>query len=157
MIRVSCPANQHPESTNQEKTALKQMCRPCLIIIRSCYFEYRANKPFTCSPLDLRFVLCSRGLDVVRAQRIIGFFNHNCNTQIKRVRVGSPGEECMDCVITPAPLFLSLIWQASKCLCGTRVVQLFFKSSGRLYWISVKVCIVTLFVLPLTSVCLKVC
>ena len=32
---------------------LKQMW-PCLIIIKSCYFDYRINKPFTCS----RCVIC---------------------------------------------------------------------------------------------------
>ena len=40
-----------------------KLCLPCLIIIQSCYFDY-----------DLRFVLCSRDLDVPRAQRITGFF-----------------------------------------------------------------------------------
>ena len=53
---------------------LKQMCLPCLIVIKSCYFHYRINKPFACSRCYLRSVLGSRDLDVLRAQRIIGFF-----------------------------------------------------------------------------------
>ena len=28
---------------------LKQMCQPCLVIIQSCYFDHRINKPFACS------------------------------------------------------------------------------------------------------------
>ena len=54
-------------------------CPPCLTIIQSCYFDYRISKSFACSrcviPLrDLCFVLCSVYLDVLRAQRIMGFF-----------------------------------------------------------------------------------
>ena len=26
-----------------------KMCQPCLMIIKSCYFDYRTNKPFPCS------------------------------------------------------------------------------------------------------------
>ena len=48
---------------------LKQMCRPCFIIIKSCYLDYIINKPFICSRC-----FCSRDLDVLRAQRIMGFF-----------------------------------------------------------------------------------
>ena len=52
-----CPANQHPKSTIKKKahkpsrTSLisQNMYLPCLIIIQSCYFDYRINKPFTCS------------------------------------------------------------------------------------------------------------
>ena len=58
----ACPANQHPESTVKKKahnplrTPLisPKTCLPCLIIIRSCYFDYRINKPFICS----RWVIC---------------------------------------------------------------------------------------------------
>ena len=50
-------------------------CRPCLIIIQSCYFDCRINKPFALS--DPRLVICSRDLDVLHSQRIIGFFNLN--------------------------------------------------------------------------------
>ena len=49
-----------------------QKCLPCLIIMQSCYCDYRINK--TLSPLDLRSLLCSRDLDVLRTQRIIGFY-----------------------------------------------------------------------------------
>ena len=48
------------------------MCLPCLIIMQSCYCDYRINK--TLSPLDLRSLLFSRDLDVLRTQRIIGFY-----------------------------------------------------------------------------------
>ena len=56
---------------------LKQICRPCLIIIQSCYFDLRINKHMF-SLLDLRFALFSRDLGVLRAQRIIGFFMTCC-------------------------------------------------------------------------------
>ena len=53
----------------------KQMCRPCLIIIKSCYFDYRINKPFIRNSRCLIcFFLCSLDIDVRCAQRIIGFF-----------------------------------------------------------------------------------
>ena len=66
---------------NQEKKptnlcALREFlkkCLPCLIIIQSCYCDYRIYKTFTCSRCELVFVLCSRDLDILRAQRIIGF------------------------------------------------------------------------------------
>ena len=58
----ACPANQHPKSTIKKKSPetfahlenFSKMCLPCLIIIRSCYFDYRLNKPFTYS----RCVIC---------------------------------------------------------------------------------------------------
>ena len=46
-------ANQHPESTIKKqkpinlcasRDSLKQMCGPCLIIMKSCYFDYSINK-----------------------------------------------------------------------------------------------------------------
>ena len=43
---------------NQEKAHIplrtSKMCLSCLIIIQSCYFDYRINKPFICS----RCVIC---------------------------------------------------------------------------------------------------
>ena len=81
---IAWSANQHPKSTVKKKPTnlcalrefLKKMCPPCLIIMQSCFFDYRINKPFIIMFLlrDLFFVLCSRDLDVPRAQRIIGFF-----------------------------------------------------------------------------------
>ena len=66
-ICVTCsefarPANQHPENTIKKKThkplrtswISRKMCPPRLIIIQSCYFDYRIDKPFTCS----RCVIC---------------------------------------------------------------------------------------------------
>ena len=83
---LACPANQHPKSTIKKKPTnlcapyefIKQMCPPCLIIIQSCYFDYRILKQTFClfSLLDLCFVLCPLDLDVLRAQRIIGSFNY---------------------------------------------------------------------------------
>ena len=75
----ACSANQHPKST--VKKAHKPLriswispktCLPCLIIIQSCYFDYRINKLFACS----RCVICVlySVLDVLRAQRSMGFF-----------------------------------------------------------------------------------
>ena len=51
------------------------MCLPCLIIIQSCYCDYRIDQTFTCSRCmrDLRFLLCSRDLDTLRSQRIMCF------------------------------------------------------------------------------------
>ena len=44
------------------------------VVETSCYFDHRIKQTFHMFSLcDLRFVLCSRGLDVLRAQRIIGF------------------------------------------------------------------------------------
>ena len=73
-----CPANQHPKSTIKKKAhkplrtswISQQMRRPCLIIIQSCILI----QTFHMFSLLLHFVLCSRDLNVLRAQRIIGFF-----------------------------------------------------------------------------------
>ena len=70
-----------PEKHSQEKKPTNlcasreflQLCLPCLLIIQSCYSDYRINNHMF-SLRDLRFVLFSRDLDVLRAQRIIGFF-----------------------------------------------------------------------------------
>ena len=45
LSEFACQANQHPIHTN--------LCA-CLIIMQSCYFDCRINKPFTCS----RWVIC---------------------------------------------------------------------------------------------------
>ena len=57
-----CPANQHLESTIKKKAhkplrimwISPKMCLPCLIIIQSCYSDYRMNNLFACS----RCVIC---------------------------------------------------------------------------------------------------
>ena len=53
------------------------MCRPCLIIIKSCYFDHRINEPFTCS----RCVICvSCSVHVISAYCVrkgSGFFYLN--------------------------------------------------------------------------------
>ena len=74
-----CPANQHPNSTIKEKSPQSfahllnfwKKCRPCLIIIEILLF-WLSNKQ-TFHVFSLRFVLCSRDLGVLRAQRIMGF------------------------------------------------------------------------------------
>ena len=44
---------------------LKKMCLPCLLILQSCYFDYRTNTSFACS----RCVIClSCDLDELRAE-----------------------------------------------------------------------------------------
>ena len=50
------PSQSAPRKHNQENSPYtlvhllnSQMCRPCLIIIKSCYFDYRINKLLTCS------------------------------------------------------------------------------------------------------------
>ena len=50
----------------------QQMCQPHLLIIKSCYFDYRINKSFAC----FRCMICISCsvhdvLDVLHAQRII--------------------------------------------------------------------------------------
>ena len=54
---------------------LKKMCWPCLMIIQSCYSDYRMNKAFTCSHCVI-CISCSVNsiLTFLRMQRIIGFF-----------------------------------------------------------------------------------
>ena len=52
------------------------MCLPCVVIIKSRYFDYRTHFHMF-SLLDKRFVLftcCSRALHVLRAQRIMEVF-----------------------------------------------------------------------------------
>ena len=80
--QFACSANQHPKSTIKKKKSHKplriswisnrefspEMYLPCLIIIQSCYFDYRIK---TVRTLSLRFVLCSLDLEELRAQRII--------------------------------------------------------------------------------------
>ena len=55
---------------------LLKKCLPRLRIIKSCYFDYRINKPSRMFSLrELRFVLFSLDLDVLRAQRIVGLLS----------------------------------------------------------------------------------
>ena len=67
VIRVGLPSQSEPQKHNPEKKAHKplhtscisqEMYLPCLIIIQSCYFDYRIYKPFTCSRCVI-CVLCS--------------------------------------------------------------------------------------------------
>ena len=77
VIRVSLPSQSESEKHNQEKKPtnlcapreLLQWCVCCLIIIQSL-----PSFTIMFSLYDLRFVFCSRDLDVLRAQRIMGFF-----------------------------------------------------------------------------------
>ena len=50
------------------------MCRPCSIVLKSCYFDYRINKPFTCS-CCLVSVSCAvyTTFQALHGQRIMGF------------------------------------------------------------------------------------
>ena len=58
---------------NANTTAIGKVKLPVLgLLAQSCYFDSRINRLLHV----LRFVLCSRDLDVLRAQRIIGFFTH---------------------------------------------------------------------------------
>ena len=56
-----------PTNLSAPRVFLKPTCWPCLI--KSCYFDYRVNKPLC----DLCFVLCSLDLNILHAQRVIGF------------------------------------------------------------------------------------
>ena len=63
-----------------------KMYLPSLIIIQSCYFDYRINKSFACSRCMICFfVFCSLDLDVLGAQRIIGVLSW-LYSQINAVR-----------------------------------------------------------------------
>ena len=76
VIGVSLLSQSAPGKRNQEKThkplrplEFLKKWKPCLIII------YKNKQTFHMFSLrDLRFVLCSRDLDVLRTQRIIAFF-----------------------------------------------------------------------------------
>ena len=62
VIGVCLPSQSVPKKHNQEKSPqtfahlvnFSEMCPPCLIIIQSCYCDYRINKPSTYS----RCVIC---------------------------------------------------------------------------------------------------
>ena len=77
----ACPTNQHPRSTIDKTRPqtfahlvnFSNKCLSCLIIIKSCYFDYRTNEPFNCSRCMISVSCCPRDLDLLRAQRIIGF------------------------------------------------------------------------------------
>ena len=80
VIRVYLPSRAAGKPHNQEikptnlSAPREFLCLSCFIIIQSCYFNYRRKKIFTKLLLnDLHFVLCSLELDVLRAQRIMGF------------------------------------------------------------------------------------
>ena len=85
-LEFASPDNQHPKSASRKKAhkplhtswISQKMCLSCLIIMQSCYFNYRINKPFTYSRC-LICVLCSvqSDLGVLRALKIIGSFNLN--------------------------------------------------------------------------------
>ena len=76
------PSQSASQKHNQEKSPqtfarlvnFSKMCLLYLRIIQSCYFDYRMKFLFLMfSPRVLRFVLCSLEVDVLRAQRIMGF------------------------------------------------------------------------------------
>ena len=77
---------------------------------------------------DLRFVVCSRDLDILRAQRIIGFLNYPQVNEVGKfwshVHVGSPhipghvGPKLQPVVSCVGP------WQSSPPFCGGGLVQL---------------------------------
>ena len=75
VIRViDYPANQKKTKSPVFFTPLvnfSQMCPPCWIIIQSCYFDYKINKPYACSH-GMICLPCSVHLRCV--QRIMGFF-----------------------------------------------------------------------------------
>ena len=66
---VCLPSQSASKKHNQEKKPtnlcaprafLKRMCLPCLIIIHSCYFDYRISKPFACSRMFRSLLTWSR-------------------------------------------------------------------------------------------------
>ena len=75
----------HSEKLNQEKSPntcanlvnfSNKLCRTCLIITKYYYCDYRIRETFHMfSLLDLRFMLCSRDLDVACAQKIMDFIS----------------------------------------------------------------------------------
>ena len=79
MFRVCLPSQISIRNAQSRKKPTN-LCAPrvflqkksaMLIIIQSCYCDYRISKPFTCSRC---VICCSRDLDVQRAQRIMGFY-----------------------------------------------------------------------------------
>ena len=108
-MKQSClPSQSASKEHNQEKEAhkplrtsfiSKKMYLSCLIIMQSCYCDYRINKPFACS----RCVICvSCSVHVIltcttRAKDHGLFFNHQ---QIKEVEKSSHTVSCQKLLAT---------------------------------------------------------
>ena len=103
MISICLPNQSASKKHSHEKKAHKPLHTPlispkinlpCLIIIQSCYFDYRINKRLPYSHYvtnDLLFVLCSLDLDILSAQRIVGFFYLNYHTYQRGRKIRSHG------------------------------------------------------------------
>ena len=86
VIRVFLPSQPGSEKHNQEKKSpqtfahlvnFSKICQPCLIIMQSCYFDYRINKTYTFSLRDLRFMLftLSPGMTCAKDDRLLFFIS----------------------------------------------------------------------------------
>ena len=87
VIRDCLASQSAHEKHNQEKKPTNlcaphwiphNICLPCLIIMQYCSSDYGINKPFayTRYVICVSCMLCSRDLDVLRAQRIMGFLSY---------------------------------------------------------------------------------
>ena len=83
VIGVCLLSQSAPGKHNQEKKSphtfahlvnFIEMCLPCLIIMQSCYFDYRINNTFVCSRRLIAFLALSLYLGVLLAQRILGIY-----------------------------------------------------------------------------------
>ena len=129
MIGVYLLSQSAPEKAVKKKahkplrtSRISQMYLPCFIIIQS-YFDYRINKLFAYSRRMI-CVLCS-DLDVLYAQRIIGFFlNYPQVNEVETVtdapvaKVNSRvTKRARDWVRTATAKFYGLIgWSGTLCL-----------------------------------------
>ena len=91
-LEFVCPCSQWaPKNHNQEKKCPQTFAQLLnfsknVLIGKSCYFDYIA-----CSRCELHFLLCSINLDVLRVQRIIGFFNLKLPTNQQGWKIWSHG------------------------------------------------------------------
>ena len=84
LIEVCLKHNKYNNYNNKAHKPLRTswMCWSCLIIIKSCYYDYRINKPFTCS----RYLIC-----VLRSVHQIS--THKSTRSKTRSHVGSRGQK----------------------------------------------------------------
>ena len=92
MIGVCLPmqpmSSQKPQSRKKKTQTFAQLLNFSKIVLigKSCYFDYIA-----CSRCELHFLLCSINLDVLRVQRIIGFFYLKLPTNQQGWKIWSHG------------------------------------------------------------------
>ena len=135
------PANQHPKITIKKshkplRTSwiLQKMFRPCLIIVQSCYFDYRINKSFAYSRCMI-CVSCTADLDALHAQGIMVFIimtnqrgrkiqSHGWNSsQLRIVSIGHCSNDNFNCYLNWCDVH-GLLYQLNPCKCNKALENL---------------------------------